>query len=60
MARAPKFRGSACSRDCGGHRAGFKYASGGGRKRSPQSPSFNKGMKIAVKATKARTKRKKR
>ena len=60
MARTPKFRGSNCKTDCGGHRAGFKYASGGGRKRSPQSPSFNKGMKIAVKATKARTKRKKR
>jgi hypothetical protein len=54
-----KFRGSDClTSACGGHRAGFKYATGGGGKKSPHSPSFNKGMKIAVKATKARNKRK--
>tara|TARA_R110001606_G_scaffold194631_1_gene342353 strand:- start:4152 stop:4334 length:183 start_codon:yes stop_codon:yes gene_type:complete len=58
MAKGPKFRGSSCSKDCGGHKAGFKYATGGGGKKSPASPSFNKGMKIAVKATKARNKRK--
>lgn len=55
-----KFRGSTCTADCGGHKQGFKYATGGGGKPSPHSPSFNKGMKIAVKATKARTKRKKK
>lgn len=55
-----KFRGSTCKTDCGGHRAGFKYATGGGGKKSPHSPSFNKGMKIAVKAIKARKKRKKK
>ena len=41
-----KFRGSACLTDCGGHRAGFRYARSGGRKRSPYSNSFNKGMGI--------------
>ncbi len=60
MAKRPKFRGSNCKTDCGGHRAGFKYKTAGGGKPSPHSPSFNKGMKIAVKATKARAKRKRR
>lgn len=55
-----KFRASDCSVDCGGHKAGFAYATSGGGKKSPHSPSFNKGMKIAVKATKARNKRKKK
>ena len=41
-----KFRGSVCKTDCGGHRAGFRYARSGGRTRSPHSNSFNKGMGI--------------
>jgi len=42
-----KFRGSMCLTNCGGHRAGFRYARSGGGIRSPHSPSFNKGMGIA-------------
>jgi hypothetical protein len=42
-----KYKGSTCSADCGGHRAGARYYRGGGRTPSPYSPSFNKGMRIA-------------
>tara|TARA_R100000951_G_scaffold7923_1_gene7276 strand:+ start:262 stop:588 length:327 start_codon:yes stop_codon:yes gene_type:complete len=43
-----KFKGSQClTGDCGGHRAGFKYANQGGGLPSKYSPSFNNGMKIA-------------
>jgi hypothetical protein len=55
-----KFRGSNCKVDCGGHRAGFRYAERGGRKRSPHSPSFNRGMKIGQKAVKARRQRRRK
>lgn len=55
-----KFRGSKCLKDCGGHRAGYSYYMGGGRKKNPKAPSFNKGMKIGVKALKARNKRKRK
>ncbi len=41
-----KYKGSSCSADCGGHRAGARYYRGGGRKASAYSPSFNKGMRI--------------
>jgi len=55
-----KFRGSSCLKDCSGHRAGYSYYMSGGRKRNPKAPSFNKGMKIGVKALKARAKRKRK
>lgn len=42
-----KFFGSRCTKDCGGHRAGYQYANSGGSKPSNSSPSFNKGMRIA-------------
>lgn len=42
-----KFKGSQCLTDCGGHRAGFRYANSGGSLPSRFSPSFNNGMKIA-------------
>jgi len=42
-----KFKGSQCTVDCGGHRAGFRYANSGGSLPSRYSPSFNNGMKIA-------------
>jgi len=43
-----KFKGSQClTKGCGGHKAGFKYASGGGGQPAKYSPSFNKGMKLA-------------
>lgn len=54
-----KFRNSRCLTDCGGHRAGYRYATGGGRTPSKYSPSFNKGMRIGMKAVKARSKHKK-
>lgn len=55
-----KFRGSQCKTDCGGHRAGMEYYLKGGRKKSRTSSSFNKGMKIGIKAAKAKAKRGKR
>ena len=60
MARVPKFRGSTCSKDCGGHRAGFAYATGGGRMPNFKSPSFNKGMRMGIKAAATRAARKKK
>ena len=43
------FRGSQCTKDCSGHRAGFDWstARGGRDANSPWSPSFNKGAAIA-------------
>ena len=55
-----KYRGASCTVDCGGHRAGFAYGTRGGRKPAPRSPSFNRGLKMAVKAAKARANRKRR
>jgi len=55
-----KFRNSSCKTDCGGHRAGYKYATTGGRKPSKYSSSFNKGMKMGIKASKMRATRKKK
>ena len=45
-----KFKGSKClTGDCGGHRAGYSYASDGGSKPPHRNAtSFRKGMKIAV------------
>lgn len=44
-----KFFGSRCTKNCGGHKAGYRYAMGGGAQPSNTSPSFNKGMRIAQK-----------
>lgn len=44
-----KFRGlSTCKTDCSGHRAGYRYARGGGTTPAKRSSSFNNGMKIAL------------
>lgn len=55
-----KFRGSQCKTNCGGHRAGFRYARSGGAVRSPHSSSFNKGMGIANGTYKPRQVKKRR
>ena len=47
MAQRRIYKGSPCTKDCGGHRAGAKYARTGGTQRSSSSPSFNTGMRIA-------------
>ena len=47
MASKRLYKGSPCKHDCGGHKAGARYARGGGAKPSPSSRSFNNGMKIA-------------
>ena len=54
------FRGSICKAGCGGHRAGYRYASRGGRLKSPWSASFNRGMAIAISQRKKRKKKKKK
>ena len=41
------YYGARCTQDCGGHRAGYRYAKGGGRVLTRSSPSFNGGMRIA-------------
>tara|TARA_B110000902_G_C14094044_1_gene508029 strand:- start:514 stop:687 length:174 start_codon:yes stop_codon:yes gene_type:complete len=46
MASKRLYKGSPCTKDCGGHRAGARYARSGGTTPS-KSPSFNKGMRIA-------------
>lgn len=60
MKRALKFRGATCTKDCGGHRAGFAYGTRGGRKMTSKSPSFNRGVRMAIKAAKTRAKRRRR
>ncbi len=55
-----KYRGASCTKDCGGHKAGFAYGTRGGRKMTSRSTSFNRGVRMAIKATKARVKRTKR
>jgi len=43
-----KYYGSECKTgNCGGHKAGYRYAKGGGRMLTRSSSSFNKGMRIA-------------
>ena len=42
-----KYYGSQCKGDCSGHRAGARYARGGGRLLTKRSSSFNNGMRIA-------------
>ena len=44
-----KYYGSDCSQDCSGHKAGYRYVKGGGRKINSKSPSFSRGMRIAQK-----------
>jgi len=41
------YYGFNCTQDCGGHRAGYRYAKDGGRILSRSSPSFSEGMRIA-------------
>jgi len=43
----PTYFGMNCKQDCGGHRAGRRYALNGGRSLSRSSSSFNEGMRIA-------------
>jgi len=52
-----EFMGSTCTKDCSGHRAGYKWSMDrGGKQPSPlsPSPSFNKGAAIAAKVRVAR------
>ena len=60
MAKRLTYRGARCTVDCGGHRAGFSYGNRGGSKPSPKSPSFNRGMRMGIKAAVTRAKRKRR
>ena len=47
MASRSLYKGYPCKTNCGGHRAGAKYARKGGMTPSPHSSSFNRGMKLA-------------
>jgi hypothetical protein len=47
-----KYFGSQCKGNCDGHKAGARYARGGGRKLTKSSPSFNNGMRIVQKQLK--------
>ena len=50
-----EFMGSTCTKDCSGHRAGYKWSlDRGGRQPSSNSASFNKGAAIAAKVRIAR------
>ena len=50
-----EFMGSTCTKDCSGHKAGYKWSlDRGGRQPSSTSPSFNKGAAIAAKVRMAR------
>lgn len=40
------YKGSPCKGDCAGHRAGARYATGGGRSLTRSSSSFNAGMRV--------------
>jgi hypothetical protein len=42
------FRGSECTRDCSGHRAGYEWWQRNRRNAQSWSPSFNKGAAIAA------------
>jgi hypothetical protein len=57
MASRRMYKGSPCTKDCGGHRAGAAYARSGGTTPS-RSTSFNNGMKIASGTFKRAKKRK--
>jgi hypothetical protein len=47
-----KYFGSQCKGNCDGHKAGARYARGGGRKLTSTSSSFNSGMRIVQKQAK--------
>ena len=49
-----RYRGSTCKGNCAGHRAGARYARGGGRTLTRSSSSFNSGMRIAQRDLKSR------
>jgi hypothetical protein len=49
-----KYRGSQCKGNCAGHRAGARYARGGGRTLTRSSSSFNSGMRITQRDLKGR------
>ena len=51
------YKGSSCKGDCGGHKAGYRYAMRGGRGLTFSSSSFNNGMRIAQKEMKSAGKR---
>jgi len=42
------FKGSQCTKDCSGHRAGYEWQKRTGRTAQSWSPSFNKGAAIAA------------
>ena len=43
-----QFRGSECTKDCSGHRAGYEWWQRNRRDPQSWSPSFNKGAAIAA------------
>jgi len=50
-----EFMGSTCTKDCSGHKAGYKWSlDRSGRQPSSNSPSFNKGAAIAANVRVAR------
>ena len=50
-----EFMGSTCTKDCSGHKAGYKWSlDRGGTQPSSNSASFNKGAAIAAKVRIAR------
>lgn len=51
-----EFHGSQCTKDCSGHRAGYKWSNDRGGISDPASPSpsFVKGSNIAVRKRQAR------
>lgn len=42
------FKGSTCTRDCSGHRAGYEWYQRKGRTPNSRSSSFNKGAGLAA------------
>lgn len=45
-----EFKGSTCTKDCSGHKAGYAWSKKkGNRNCDSRSPSFNKGCEIAKK-----------
>ena len=43
-----QFRGSECTQDCSGHRAGYEWWQRNRRTPASRSPSFNRGAAIAA------------
>ena len=53
MERPPEFKGSVCTKDCSGHKAGYLWALRKGLRQSPKfpktvHPSFQKGAGIST------------